>query len=95
MKEVRTALETMGELMEKAYQEDAKKTGMADATSVGYLRVDDIFNMDSYNRACQRENELHLAMLSMKRREHEARCFLAAIVAMLAVVIGVIVATLV
>jgi hypothetical protein len=70
MKEVRTALETMGDLMEKAYQEDARKL-------------------------MNHEDELYLAVEAMKRREHEARCFLATIVAMLAVVIGVIVATLV
>ena len=70
MKEVRTALETMGDLMEKAYQEDALKL-------------------------MNHEDELYLAVESMKRREHEARCFLATIVAMLAVVIGVIVVTLV
>jgi len=70
MKEFRTALETMGDLMEKAYQEDARKL-------------------------MNREDELYLAVEAMKRREHEARCFLATIVAMLAVVIGVIVTMLV
>ena len=69
MKEVRTGLETMGDLMEKAYQEDARKL-------------------------MNHEDELYLAVEAMKRREREARCFLATIVAMLAVVIGVIVATL-
>jgi hypothetical protein len=61
----------MGDLMEKAYQEDARKLLLS------------------------REDELYLAVEAMKRREHEARCFLGTIVAMLAVVIGVIVVMLV
>jgi hypothetical protein len=40
-------------------------------------------------------DEFYLALEAMKRRERELRCFLGAIVAMLAVVIGVIVTMLV